>query len=152
MTEHHQSDTAPQSPPAAPQPVAADQPTERIATAVRADETAAFARPHQPTHVLPEATRPPLWNSAHSDQPAAAPSLGPLAGWENASGQVRALAGPVITHEDARHVIGLQARVDGATRSFAGLAVAASMRGVLFPDYRGDALAPLSFGVGIRIR
>ena len=77
---------------------------------------------------------------------------GALVGWEHASTAFRAMAGPVYLDADKAHAFGVQGRLDGAVPIARRLALLASARGTMVPDYRGDEIRIYSFGVGIRIQ
>jgi hypothetical protein len=80
-------------------------------------------------------------------------TVGALAGWESRAGTVRALAGPAAMHADGGgRALGLQARLDGATPTILHVAAVLSVRGTLMPNYRGESLRLLAFGIGLRIR
>ncbi len=78
--------------------------------------------------------------------------LGALVGWENQSTTFRAMGGPAHVTADGKATFGFQARLDGAVPIAQRFALAASVRGTMVPNYRGDAFQVYSFGVGIRLR
>lgn len=77
---------------------------------------------------------------------------GALMGWENPTATLRAMGGPAYVRADGRQAFGLQGRVDGAAPISRHLALVASVRGTVVPNYRGDAFEVYALGVGIRIR
>ena len=74
-----------------------------------------------------------------------------LAGWENSRASFRLATGPSYLQHVSRDALGWQARWDGVAPIVGHLGVGASLRVVLVPDYRGDPLALLGFGLGIRV-
>lgn len=80
-------------------------------------------------------------------------TVGVLAGWANRTGSLRALAGPASVQADGGdRALGVQARLDGASPALYHVAAVLSLRGTLVPNYRGDALGLMAFGVGLRLR
>jgi hypothetical protein len=77
-------------------------------------------------------------------------------GWEIAGYQgpsVRALAGPAYYRADeGGAALGLQGRVDVATPALLHVALVASVRGTVLPNYRGDALGLVAAVVGVRLQ
>jgi hypothetical protein len=84
--------------------------------------------------------------------------VGALAGWENASTTLRAMAGAAYIQAGATDgwsdwSVAWQARLDGAFPTSGRLTVTGSLRGAYVPNYpRGDAFRLLSLAVGLRIR
>lgn len=72
-------------------------------------------------------------------------SAGALVGWERAGARgpsVRVLAGPAYYRADeGGRALALQGRLDLATPALFHIALVASLRGAVLPDFRGDALA-----------
>jgi hypothetical protein len=85
-------------------------------------------------------------------------SAGALVGWEIRQGSsargasARVAAGPAYYHGDGGHALGLQARFDLATPAPFHVALVASARGVVLPNFRGDALAVGTLGFGVRLQ
>ena len=69
------------------------------------------------------------------------------------SGSARVLAGPFYYSMDLLGLkgVGLQGRMDLATRTRGRLAFVASLRQAVFPSVRGDVLGITSLGAGVRI-
>jgi hypothetical protein len=66
---------------------------------------------------------------------------------------LRLLAGPAYFHGDeGGTALGVQGRVDVATPPLAHVAIAASIRGAVMPDFQGDALRVRAFGLGLRLQ
>jgi hypothetical protein len=78
--------------------------------------------------------------------------VGALVGWENASTTLRALGGPVYVSADGTATFGFQARLDSAAPIAQHLALVASVRATVVPNYRGDAFQVYSLGMGVRLR
>lgn len=78
-------------------------------------------------------------------------TLGALVGWENSSATLRVLAGAAYAESDAAAALAVQGRVEAAVPIARHLALVASARGTMIPNYRGDAFSLLAFGAGIRI-
>jgi hypothetical protein len=78
--------------------------------------------------------------------------VGALVGWENPSTTLRAMGGPAYVRADGKQAFSLQGRVDGAAPISRHLALVASVRGTVVPNYRGDAFGVYALGVGIRMR
>lgn len=78
--------------------------------------------------------------------------VGALLGWENAGATLRAMSGPAYVRADGNQAFGLQGRVDGAAPISRHLALVASVRGTMIPNYRGDTFGVYALGVGIRLR
>ena len=83
-------------------------------------------------------------------------SAGPLAGVQRASAtgaSARVLAGPGFFGGDKGTGVGLQGRLDVATRPlFHVVSLVASLRGALPPRVEGKVLTQGSFGLGLRIQ
>ena len=77
--------------------------------------------------------------------------VGLAAGWEQADGRLRLLAGPVAVQGDGgARTGGLQLRSEAALGIGGGLSVVFSVRGVLVPRYAREAMGLLGFGLGVR--
>jgi len=75
-------------------------------------------------------------------------------GWENEGGGLRAMIGPAFVQPmsgDGR-TVGVQGRLDVAGKVMPRLAIVASLRPALVPDYRGDMVGLLAIGIGLRLR
>jgi hypothetical protein len=82
-------------------------------------------------------------------------SVAALAGLQRSFGggfSARALAGPAVYYAaGGDRALGLQGRADVATPVFGHVAVVASVRGNVMPDYQGAPLRFAAFGLGLRI-
>jgi len=78
--------------------------------------------------------------------------VGALIGWENTSMNLRAMAGPAFVSANGSRSLGFQSRLEGAAPISRRLALIASLRGTIVPNYRGDGLGAYALGVGVRIR
>ena len=69
------------------------------------------------------------------------------------SGSARALAGPFYYSMDLLGLkgVGVQSRLDLATRARGRVALVASLRQAVFPSVRGEVLGVTSLGAGVRI-
>lgn len=83
-------------------------------------------------------------------------SAAALLGWERANARgpsLRVLAGPGYHRADeGGAAFGLQARLDVATAPLLHVALVASVRGAILPNFRGDALGFTAVGLGVRLR
>jgi hypothetical protein len=83
-------------------------------------------------------------------------SAAALLGWEaaRASGpSLRVLAGPAYYRADeGGAALGLQGRLEVASPAWLHVAVVASVRGAVLPNFRGDALALAAAGFGLRLQ
>ena len=83
-------------------------------------------------------------------------SASALLGWERARSRgpsFRVMAGPGYYRGDAGGAaLGLQGRLDVATAPLLRVAIVASLRGVVLPSFRGDALGLAAVGLGLRLR
>lgn len=80
-------------------------------------------------------------------------TVAPLAGWESVGGVFRVLLGPAFVQASGEGgALGVQGRLDLAVPIIRHLGAVASIRPTLIPDYRGDAIGLLAFGLGLRIR
>ena len=75
-----------------------------------------------------------------------------LGGWETARANLRVLAGPATVRGNASFAAAWLGRIDLATPPVSRIALTASFRGLIVPDYRGDSFRLRSMGLGIRIR
>ncbi|MHB1313258.1 MAG: hypothetical protein ACYC3L_14680 [Gemmatimonadaceae bacterium] len=85
-------------------------------------------------------------------------SVGLLSGWTSAAGRVRVLGGvaavsaqPEEQSAKPDHTIGIPVRVDGVLAKFSHVAVMASLRATVLPQYRGNAYTLFASGLGFRI-
>ena len=79
--------------------------------------------------------------------------VGGMAGWETRSGAFRAMGG--LAYADPTSgggALALQARLDLAVRLVRRMALTASLRPAVIPNYHGDTFRLLGTGIGIRIR
>ena len=80
-------------------------------------------------------------------------ALAPLAGWESSGGALRVLLGPAFVQASGEgRALGVQSRLDLAVPVVGRLGAVASIRPTLIPDYRGDSIRLLAFGLGLRFR
>ncbi len=76
-----------------------------------------------------------------------------FAGWESGRGIFRVMLGPAFAHaSDAGNALGFQGRVDAAAPFADRVAVVASIRPTVIPDFHGSTLKLLAFGIGLRVR
>ena len=78
----------------------------------------------------------------------------PSLGWESRDAGLRILAGPALvqTDFDGERAVGIQARIDMATAMTDHFAMVASIRPAIIPNYLGERVGLLGFGVGFRLR
>ena len=80
-------------------------------------------------------------------------SVAPLAGWESGRGTLRALLGPTLMQASREgRALGVQGRLDLAIPLAGRIAPVVSIRPAFIPDYRGDAIGLMAFGLGLRFR
>jgi hypothetical protein len=83
-------------------------------------------------------------------------SAAALLGWEAAGTRgpsLRMLAGPAYYRADeGGAALGLQARLDVATPALLHVALVASVRGAVLPNFRSDALRLAAAGLGVRLQ
>jgi hypothetical protein len=77
-----------------------------------------------------------------------------LAGWENTSATLRAMAGPAYIRDldtDAS-TFGVQGRADAALRLVGPFDFVLSVRGTVIPSLHSNAIQYLTLGAGLRLR
>ena len=109
---------------------------------------------------------PPSGDSCKRDQPDGQclqdypqfTTVAVLAGWTSVTGRVRVLGGVASVRADKKdypdrydYTIGVPVRVESVLAKFSHLAVVASLRGTVLPQYRGSAYTLFSSGLGFRI-
>lgn len=80
-------------------------------------------------------------------------AVAPLVGWESGAGRLRMLVGPAFVQARGEgSALGVQSRLDLAVPLAGRFGAVASIRPTIIPDYRGDTVGLLAFGVGLRFR
>jgi hypothetical protein len=76
-----------------------------------------------------------------------------LTGWESGRGILRVMLGPAFAHASgAGNSFGVQGRVDAAAPFTDRIALVASFRPTVIPDFRESTMKLLAFGIGLRLR